>query len=394
MLLPLALLAALLTVAGIALTLIGARLVCRFRAAPGLPPAADLPPISLLKPLYRDEALLEAALASACAQDYPRFQVVFGVQDAADPALGAVWRLCARYPGCDIAVVVDDSAPGANRKVANLTNMLAAAKHEILVIADSDVHAAPDYLRRIATALAQPGTGLVTTLYAGLPANATLAARMGARAITHGFLPGALLARAMGRRDALGATMALRRATLAAIGGFAVLRDHLADDNMLGRMVAALGLDIALAATVPATTVPETRVGDLFRHELRWGRTIRAIAPVSFAVSAVQYPLGWALLAVVLAGGAPWALLLFALAWTARALAARAIDRMLGLGPVIAGAARAAALWQLPLRDLMSIGVVLASYLGDRVEWRGQSMRTAAAGRGVLAREALGIERA
>lgn len=396
MLLPLALLAALLTLAGIALTLVGAVLVCRFRAAPMLPPAADLRPISVLKPLYRDEALLEEALASACAQDYPQFQVVFGVQDAADPALAAVWRLCARFPGCDIAVVVDDSAPGANRKVANLTNMLAAAKHEILVIADSDVHAAPDYLRRIAAALAQPGIGLVTTLYAGLPANATLAARMGARAITHGFLPGALLARAMGRRDALGATMALRHATLAAIGGFTALRDHLADDNVLGRKVASLGLDIALAATVPATTVPETRVADLFRHELRWGRTIRAIAPLAFAASAAQYPLGWALLAAVLAAGAPWALLLFVLAWGVRALAAGAIDRMLGLGAAIPGAPRSAALWHLPLRDLMSIAVVLASYLGDRVEWRGQSMRTAApaTGREVLAREALGIERA
>ncbi len=376
--------AGLLAVAGLGLVWAGALLVRRFAAEPSPEPRV-LPGISVLKPLYRDEPLLEQALASVCAQDYPRFQVVFGVQDPADPALDAVRRVRARFPEADIAVVVDDSAPGRNRKVANLTNMLPAARHDVLVIADSDVHAAPDYLRRLAAALEPAGSGMATTLYVGLPASHTLAAGLGTSAITHGFLPGALLARALGRQDALGATMALRRETLAAAGGFAALRDHLADDNLLGRRVRALGLAIRLAATVPATTVAETRIRALFRHELRWGRTIRALAPLSFAGSALQYPLAWALLAVALAGGAAWAIALFLAVWLARAAAARAVDRALGLGP------DSGAPWRWPLRDLMSVAVLVASYMGDRVEWRGRRMRA----EGVpLAAEPLGIERA
>ena len=107
----------------------------------------------MLKPLHGDEPLLEEALASVCRQNYPALQVVFGVQDAADTALPVVRRLQARFPGCDIAVVVEPDGHGANRKVGNLINMLPAAKHDVLVIADSDVHVAPDWLRRLVAAL-------------------------------------------------------------------------------------------------------------------------------------------------------------------------------------------------------------------------------------------------
>ncbi len=126
--------------------------------------------------------------------------------------------------------------------------MLPAARHDVLVIADSDVHVRPDYLERLVAALEAPGVGLVTTLYAGLPASPALPAQLGATQITHGFLPGALLARALGRQDCLGATMCLRRADLERIGGFAALVDHLADDNVLGRRIQRSGLDVGLAA--------------------------------------------------------------------------------------------------------------------------------------------------
>jgi ceramide glucosyltransferase len=152
--------------------------------------------------------------------------------------------------------------------------------------------------------------------------------------------------------------------------------------------VRARGLGIGLAATVPATTVPEARLVELFRHELRWGRTIRAIAPLSYAASALQYPLAWALLAVVLAGGAAWTIVLFAAAWALRARAARAIDRALGLTK---GQGAVSGLWHIPLRDLMSMAVLMASYMGDRVEWRGRILRAAAPPR---ATGSLGIEQA
>ncbi|MEJ0018774.1 MAG: bacteriohopanetetrol glucosamine biosynthesis glycosyltransferase HpnI [Acetobacteraceae bacterium] len=362
----LAWLAAVLSVIGLLQAAAGGLLVRRF-ARRLRPPPAGLPPITLLKPLHGGEPLLEEALASVCRQDYPAFQVVFGVADAADAALPVVQRLQQRFPACDIAVVVDATRHGPNLKVGNLINMLPAARHDVLVISDSDVHAPPDWLRRLVSALEAPGVGLVTTLYVGLPAHA-LVGRLGAAQINQVFLPGALLSRALGRQDCLGATMMLRRETLARIGGLRALVDHLADDNVLGRLVQGLGLAVALADTVPATTVPEATLAALWRHELRWARTIRALEPVQFAASVLQYPLVWALCAVVASGGAGWSLLWFAAAWAGRAVVACAVDRWLGL-------VNRTPLWLLPLRELMSVAVMAASYAGRRVEWRGHTMQ-------------------
>ncbi len=336
-----------------------------------------LPAVTILKPLHGDEALLEEALASVCRLDYAALQIVFGVQDPGDPAIRVVRRLQSRFPGRDIALVVDPAQHGANRKVSNLINMMPAARHDFLVIADSDLVCAPDYLTCIIAAAEATGTGLVTTLYAGLPARAALPARLGATQITHLFLPGALLARAMGRRDCLGATMALRRETLAAIGGLHALVNHLADDNALGRLVTGLGLDVRLADTVPLTVVGEATLAALFRHELRWARTIRVLVPGPFAASALQYPIAWAILALLLSTGAWWAWVVTLLAWAMRTGAARVVDRALSrrLPPDPPGVAMATPIWLLPLRDLMSVAVMIASYAGRGVDWRGHRMR-------------------
>jgi ceramide glucosyltransferase len=337
------------------------------------------PPITILKPLHGDEPLLEEALASFCTQAYPKFQIVFGLQDATDPALHVLRRLRARFPALDIEVVIDPAQHGINRKVSNLINMYSRAKHDVLVIADSDIHAPADYLANLVAELDAPGVGLVTTLYAGLRATGTMAARLGAAQINHAFLPGALLARSLGRRDCLGATMALRRHTLESIGGLHALVHHLADDAVLGRLVIARGETVALAATLPETTVPEVRMSHLFAHELRWGRTIQSLAPVGFALSSLQYPLFWAGLAVLLSGFEPWAILLFGATWLTRAAAMLGIDALLGLSTAVP-------VWLLPARDLLSVAVILASYGGSQVAWRGHVMQISpprlAAGKG------------
>jgi ceramide glucosyltransferase len=359
--------AAMLSGIGLGQAFAGYLAVLRFVRKPRFPDFRDLPPVTVLKPLHGDEPLLETALASLCVQDYPApWQVVFGVGQPDDAALPLVRRLQGRFPDSDLAVVVDPTVHGPNRKVGNLMNLLPAAKHEIVVIADSDVHVAPDWLRRLTAALAQPGVGLVTTVYTGLPSSRIGA--LGAMGINHYFVPGALLARILGRQDCLGASMMLSRETLARIGGFAALVNHLADDNVLGRLVQRLGLKVALADTVPATTVPETTLRSLWRHELRWARTIRALEPLQFAASALQYPIAWAVLVAVLAGASPWSFAWFGIAWAARALAALGVDRTLGL-------AKRSPLWLLPLRELMSIGVMIASYGGRRVDWRGHTMQ-------------------
>ncbi|GAC1342042.1 MAG: bacteriohopanetetrol glucosamine biosynthesis glycosyltransferase HpnI [Acetobacteraceae bacterium] len=339
----------------------------RFVRRPAAAPVTR-PPVTVLKPLYGDEPLLEEALSSLCAQDYPGLQVVFGVQDPTDPALRVLRRLRARFPALDMEVVVDAALHGSNRKVGNLINMLPAAKHDLLVIADSDIHAAPGYVDDLVAALAQPGVGLVTTLYVGRPATETLSAQLGAAYINHAFLPGALLARAMGREDCLGATMALTRETLARVGGLPALADHLADDAILGQLVRAQGLSVALARTVPETTVAETQVPALFQHELRWARTVQSLVPAAFVASVVQYPLFWAVLTLGVSGGEGWAWALFAGSWLARGVIANGTDRLLRVASPLT-------IWCLPFRDLLSVTVMLASYGSDRVAWRGHEHR-------------------
>jgi ceramide glucosyltransferase len=369
----LAFIVAAIAAAGLAQAGAGWLAVRRFAAAPP-PPAGPRPPVTILKPLCGDEPMLEQALTTACVQEYPCFQLVCGVQNPSDPAIAVLERVRARFPRHDIALVIDPTQHGENRKISNLINMLPAAKHDLLVIADSDVHAPPDTLASIADALALPGTGMASVLFVGLPANRGSAARLGATGTTHTFLPGVLLSRALGRQDCLGPTMALRRETLTAVGGLAALVHHVADDNVLGRLVRQRGLRIRLAATICATTVPETGLGALFRHELRWGRTIRTLVPVEFAGSAIQYPLAWAALAVAFSVGAPWALGFFVLAWAGRAAAARGLDAQVRL--VQPGLVTPAPIWLLPWRDLLGLAVVAASYTSDRVEWRGHILHT------------------
>jgi len=359
--------AAVLTAAGVLQSSAGWLAVNRFTNRRSVAPRL-CPPVTILKPLHGDEPLLEDALASFCAQDYPEFQIVFGLQDPSDPALDVLDRLRIRFPMLDMTVVVDATPHGLNRKVANLINVEPYARHDVLVIADSDMHVMPDYLDQLVASLQAPGVGLVTTLYAGLPVGTALAGRLGAEQINHAFLPGALMARALGRQDCLGATMALTRETLDSVGGLHALADHLADDAVLGRLVKARGLSIALAATVPATTVAESRLAELFGHELRWARTIQSLEAVGFALSCVQYPLFWAALAVGLSGGAAWAWFAFAVTWLVRAAVGHGIDRALGLP-------RSVGIWCLPFRDLMSVAVMLTSYRSDRVAWRGQTLR-------------------
>ena len=341
-------------------------------------PGSGLPPITVLKPLHGEEPLLEQALESFVTQDYADMQIVFGVQSASDPVIHSVKNLQRRYPQRDLKLVIDPTLHGMNRKVGNLINMLPHASHDLLVIADSDIHVAPDYLRRIAACFAaNPQAGLVTTLYHGIPASSSLSRRMAAGYINHSFMPGVLLSRLLGRQDCLGSTMALHRATLESVGGLAMLSPHVADDAMLGKLVRAQGHTIEIAPSLTATTIAETSASDLFSHELRWGRTVRAVEPLGYALSAVQFPLFWASLALVAAPFTIGTWCGFALVWGLRGLAAAQIDRrirLIGGKPALNGPSRTLPFFLLPLRDWVSAIIMTASFFGTRVNWRGHML--------------------
>ena len=359
------------TAFGVAQAVVGLVALRAFAARPAHPLLFQAP-VTILKPVCGHENLLEEAIASFCEQDYPNYQLIIGAQCPNDPALAVARRLQARYPACDITIIVDPTCHGSNRKIANLINMLPFAKHDMLVFADSDLHVCPDYLKSVAAALQAPGTGLVTTIYGGEPAVQGIAARLGATHISHTFLPGALLAVALGRQDNLGVTMALRRETLERAGGLRGVAENLADDAVLGQRVRALGLVVRLADTIPVVTVQERTARGLWQHEMRWARTSGSMAPRAFAASVLQFPLFWALLGVVASGGAPWSLLCFAAAWMVRGAVVSGIDRT--LRAKCSRAPRPTPLWLLPVRDVISAVEIMLSYWSDVVVWRGHTM--------------------
>jgi ceramide glucosyltransferase len=231
----------------------------------------------------------------------------------------------------------------------------------------------PDYLTTVTAPLADTGAGLVTCLYRGRPV-AGLWSQLAAMFVNHGFLPSALIGERLRPGDAcFGATMALRRDACAAIGGFTALRDQLADDYALGAAIRRVGKRVVLSPHIVDTTMADADLGALVAHELRWARTIRLIAPLGFAASIITQPLALALFATFALSFPPVMLAVLAIALACRLVMVRIIDRALALP--------ATALWLVPLRDMLSFVVFIASFLSNRVAWRDSKFRIAADGR-------------
>jgi ceramide glucosyltransferase len=356
-----------LALAGCVYALAAGEMVRRFACRPA-EHACGTPGVTILKPLHGAEPELYDNIASFCRQDLGGpLQIICGVQDPADPAIAAVRALIAAFPSVDISLVVDPSLHGANRKIANLINMAKSIRHEVVIIADSDMRVGPDYLDRVIGALQQPGIGLVTCLYRGAPV-AGLIGRLAGMGIDYQFLPSVLFGLNLGMaRPCFGSTIALRRDMLARIGGFEAFADHLADDNAMGEAVRRTGAQVAIPTLVIAHTWAMRSGRELLRQELRWARTIRAVDPLGFLGSVVTYPLPFALLALVLGAPVPLSAAALAVALLSRLVLQAQVDHALG-----AGEHR----WRLgPLRDLLSFLVFVASLFGGAISWRGHRYR-------------------
>ncbi len=351
--------------AGYAVATLGAALKNMRDPAPPLGAGDCARPISVLKPLHGAEPRLYENLRSFCQQTHPNYQLIFGVREPQDPAIAVVHRLRAEFPQLAIDLVVDPRVHGANLKVSNLLNMLPLARHDWLVLADSDISVPADYLSRVTAPLADAGVGIVTCLYYGVPQDGFWS-RLGCLFIDDWFAPSVRLSHASGStRFAFGSTIALRREALQTIGGFEALRDTLADDFWLGELTRQAGLRTALSDLVVGTEVSETRLAELWAHELRWLRTIRAIAPGGFAMSFVCFTWPVSLLGLTLAPSTLGV-------WLAMAAGSARVARFF-LGRE---ARRPSMPWYevllTPFRDLLLLlewAVALTSW---RVKWRGQ----------------------
>jgi ceramide glucosyltransferase len=366
--------ASLAAVVGCGYLIAAAVLVGRFArdAAPRRPVLA--PGVSVLKPLHGAEPGLVDNLVSFCVQDYPGpVQIVLGVQDANDAAVAVVERLRSVQTARDIDLVVDAKVHGSNRKVCNLVNMAPRIRHDVVIIADSDMRVDAGYLSRVIAALQRPGIDAVTCLYVGVAVTG-IWARLSVLAINAHFLPSVVLGLALGRaRPCFGSTLALRRATLDAIGGFEPFVDRLDDDYAVGEALRAHGYRIAIPPFALPHMCAPISAGELWRQELRWGRTIRSIDPAGYAGSFVAHPLPLALIAIALGAGST-ALLpaagIAAAAIACRMVLLRQVERAYDLPPQ--------PYWLVPARDLLSFALFVLSFLGRDVHWKGRRYRAVA----------------
>jgi ceramide glucosyltransferase len=331
------------------------------------PPENQLPPVTILKPLKGIDPEIGESFRSHCEQQYPEFQLVFGVSDPDDPAIPLVRDLQIKYPKIPIELVVCSRVLGPNVKLSNLAQMLPSARHELLLVNDSDIRVPNDYLQNVVAPFANPSVGLVTCVYRGL-SGATLGSRLEALSLSADFIPGVLSARFLegGLHFGLGSTLAFRRNDLIAIGGFEALLDCLADDYELGRRIASTGKKIELCAATVTTFLPAYTLMQFFRHQLRWSRTIRDARRWGYAGLLFTFGLPWAFITLLAARCAPWAWILLAVTLVMRltvafVTAVFVLDDHQFFRDILV----------LPARDILAPFIWAASFMGNRIHWRG-----------------------
>lgn len=325
------------------------------------------PPVSILKPLKGSDPEMYESFRSHCLQDYPEYEIVFGVTDAADPAVAGVTQLKREFPNRPIQLVVCPKILGPNVKVSNLEQMVQAARYEYLIVNDSDIRVEQDYLRRVVAPFGDEDVGMVTCLYRGIAAG-TLGSRLEALGITTDFCPGVIAARLLegGLSFGLGSTLAFRRRELDQIGGFQAIVDFLADDYELGHRIAGLGKKILLSDVAVETHLPAYEFSAFLAHQLRWARGVRDSRLAGYIGLASTFGLMWALLNVLFAGAAYWSWILLGCVLLLRILAALAVGKS-----VLRDRQLLKQLWLFPLRDLIAVAVWIVSFWGHTVTWRG-----------------------
>jgi ceramide glucosyltransferase len=349
--------------------------VWQWRAATRLPRRPSIPatsqPVSVLKPLKGCDAESEACLESWMNQDHPGpIQILFGVSAPEDPAVPLVRRLIARYPDRDLELVVTSEPRGTNEKVSKLIHLEKLARHDLLVVSDADVRAPRELLRQLAAECGGTRRAIVCCLYR-LANPTTTAMQWEAVSINSDFWSQVLQAQTLAPLDfALGATLAMHRETLRAAGGYETLVDQLADDFQLGRRLVQQGGEVRLSAAVVECWESPRGWREVWRHQLRWARTIRVCRPLPYFLSILANGTLWPLLWLASASTGTESVWVWPIVGACLALrAAAAWDQQRRLN----GSSGSSAPWWMPwLKDLLQVGLWSAAFLGNTIDWRGE----------------------
>jgi ceramide glucosyltransferase len=347
-----------------------------FRAVRQLPPRSDIfaPPASILKPVRGIDRDAYENFASYCGLDYPEYEMIFAVAEPDDPAIPTIEKLLRDFPERQIRLVTDIEQIGKNKKVNSFCRLVKEAKHDFLVMTDSDVRVGPDYLREVAAPFADPRVGAVTSFYRCV-GGGTLAADLDMLGMCADSVPSGLVARKLEGKVqfAYGWTMATTKKHLAEIGGWEAMADHHSDDFELGKRIAQLGHLVEFTRKPVWMVFPREKWMEFLRHELRWSIGLRNIRPVGYVGMVFTQGLPWALLAVLVALSAGWlgVAAAYAVGYLILRLSLAWITGVWGLGDKRI----AFYLWLVPLRDAISFGVWLAGFFSNKVVWRGVEYR-------------------
>lgn len=328
--------------------------------------SASAVPVTILKPLRGAEPGLSRRLTAFCRQAYGApIQLISGIRDRSDPAVEVVRQLTDACRELSIDLNIDASLHGANHKVSNLANALPQARHDVLVMADSDIEVGPDYLAGVVAQLQRPGVGAVTCVFHGVAAGGVWS-QQAALAINSHFLPSVIVGVSSGlATPCFGSTIAVRRQVLREIGGLKPFADALADDYAIGDAVRSAGYRVAIPSFSLAQACFHADLRSLIAYELRAARTIRSIKPLGYCGTVISHPFPLALISAVLGGEG--GMLLAATALAARGMLCLAVERAFALER------QPYAL--IPICDLLSFAVFVLSFLGTSVAWRGATFQ-------------------
>ena len=344
----------------------------RYLAASAPNDAADHEPISVLKPLAGLDEGLEENLRGFFEQDYPHFELLFAVRQETDPCVALVRRLCAEHAHIPSRLILTGEPPYPHAKVYSLARMLAETRHDLVVMSDSDIRVTPDFLRHVAAEFADGATALATCPYRALPGR-SFWSRLEAAGMNTTFWQGVLTARMIdGMKFAVGPTTVARRKAIDAIGGIERVKNYLAEDFELGKLIAEAGFRVILSSYVVEHRIGSESRAANFTHRIRWARTSRRSRPWGYFGQLFTYPLP---LALLLVGAMPqwWPL-----------LASTAVIRYasaLFVSQVVLGARLNWAL--LPLDDVLGFAFWIAGFFGNSITWRGRTYRLDREGRAV-----------
>jgi len=336
---------------------------------------SEYPPVSILKPVYKDTPELLENLASFCNQDYPEYEVIFASANPNDPGVEAVRELIAQYPMPKARMVFAPGNSGPNYKVGNLMAALKEARHALIVISDADMRVDDQYLKEVVRALEQSNVGLVTCLYR-TSGFRNVAGALEALFVQGDFIPGVVMAQKLeGISFAFGSTLALTRKTLNQVGGLESLKSYLADDYHLGNRIRKLGLCVEIPPYIMEHRSGMRRFRDFWRHQLRWAVTIRVSRPFGHFASIVTHSLSLAILNLFLQNFSVTGWTVLSGIMLARLATFYSVNKL-----VIGNAEVTRYVWLLPLKDLLNTVIWGVSFLTDRVSWGGRTYRVKAVG--------------